>query len=85
MDKVKESVMETEGIAGIHHLHVWAMSTTENALTMHLLLKNRNELFNSEKIKNNVKHKLLHLNIQHTTLELEIPGEDCSEPDCNPV
>jgi cobalt-zinc-cadmium efflux system protein len=25
------------GVAGAHHLHVWAMSTTENALTVHLV------------------------------------------------
>jgi cobalt-zinc-cadmium efflux system protein len=85
LEKVKESVMQVDGIADIHHMHVWAISTTENALTMHILLKDSNELFNSEKIKNNVKHNLLHLNIQHTTLELEIPGEDCAEPDCNPA
>ncbi|MDD5360706.1 MAG: cation diffusion facilitator family transporter [Ignavibacteria bacterium] len=84
LEKVKESVMQVDGIADIHHMHVWAISTTENALTMHILLKDSNELFNTEKIKNNVKHILLHLNIQHTTLELEIPGEDCAEPDCTP-
>jgi cobalt-zinc-cadmium efflux system protein len=25
------------GVADVHHLHVWAMSTTENALTAHLV------------------------------------------------
>ena len=25
------------GVAGVHHLHIWAMSTTENALTVHLV------------------------------------------------
>jgi len=25
------------GVAGAHHLHIWAMSTTENALTVHLV------------------------------------------------
>lgn len=25
------------GIASVHHLHIWAMSTTENALTVHLV------------------------------------------------
>jgi hypothetical protein len=35
-----------------------------------------------EKIKQTIKHELLHKNIQHATLEVETTGEPCKEPDC---
>jgi len=30
-----------------------------------------------EEIKEEVKHELLHTGIQHATLEMELPGNDC--------
>jgi cobalt-zinc-cadmium efflux system protein len=35
---VREHLAELPGVAEIHDLHIWAMSTTENALTVHLVM-----------------------------------------------
>jgi hypothetical protein len=35
-----------------------------------------------EKLKHGIKHELLHLNIQHATLEVELADSPCDEPDC---
>ena len=39
-EAVKSYLSELPGIAGIHDLHIWAMSTSETALTVHLLKPN---------------------------------------------
>lgn len=59
-------------IKEVHHLHIWALSTTENALTAHIVV---NEPEGVEDIKHNVRHALEHIGIGHSTLEFELPGE----------
>ena len=81
-ENVKKHIMEREpGIEDIHHIHIWAISTTETALTAHLIIKNREQ---ESAIKGRVKEYLEQLGIQHATLEFEYPGEPClSTGDCD--
>jgi len=82
LDEIKNKALKIEGIKGLHHIHVWAMSTTENAMTAHLVIDNRQDKEQISSIKNNLKHTLQHLNIQHVTLETEFSNEDCKKPEC---
>ncbi|MBA2251002.1 MAG: cation transporter [Chitinophagaceae bacterium] len=81
-NKIIAVIKNTNGVEDVHHVHIWAMSTMENALTAHLVLKN--DLSFAEKIKiiTEVKHQLLHNNIHHATLEMDISEEDCKDVDC---
>jgi cobalt-zinc-cadmium efflux system protein len=72
LTKVKNNISKINGVRDFHHIHIWAISTSENALTGHI-----------EKIKHNVKHELEHLNIVHATLEVETENIPCEEPDCD--
>lgn len=80
VEKVKETALKMPQIKDIHHMHIWAMSTTKNALTAHLMLHQSLSEEQSVELKNNLKHAFLHLNIQHATLELELHHtDDCEE------
>lgn len=76
INAIKTKAMEIPEIADIHHLHVWALSTTKNAMTAHLLLRTEVQEGRASEIKNEFKHQLAHLNIQHATLELETQHTD---------
>ncbi len=82
IEKVKQEILQTKGITNLHHLHIWAISTTQNALTGHLVIDNN--LTNQEitKLKGEIKHELEHLNIHHTTFETEFDNEKCEEEKC---
>ena len=80
MEKIKQEVLKIPGVKEIHHVHIWAMSTTKNAMTAHLTLEKNISEKQIAEIKHKVKHELEHLNIQHTTLETE--SIDCREVDC---
>lgn len=67
---------EIENVAGIHHLHVWAISTTENALTAHVKLK---DLARMEDTRSLLKEFLHHHGISHATLEFESASFPCPE------
>lgn len=79
--KVKEEVMKTEGVKDFHHLHIWAISTIENALTGHLVVANDLGFDKITALKRKVKHSLEHFNIHHATLETEF--EICNDEVCN--
>lgn len=37
-DEVEEALGAMDGVAGVHHLHIWPLSTSETALTAHLVV-----------------------------------------------
>jgi cobalt-zinc-cadmium efflux system protein len=82
ISKIKKVIDGIKGVRDFHHIHVWAISTTENALTAHLVVDRNSSMDFLEKLKHTIKHELLHLNIQHATLEIEMEDSPCDEPDC---
>jgi cobalt-zinc-cadmium efflux system protein len=81
-DKVRKAVLSSPGVTGMHHLHIWAMSTTENAMTAHVVVDKELAMDEISTLKHDLKHKLEHLNIRHATLEIEQGSKDCQEPGC---
>ena len=82
LKQVKQKIARMAGIQDMHHIHIWALSTNENAMTAHLVVDKNTDMAAIEKIKHNVKHELEHLNIKHATLEIETSNVQCEEPDC---
>ena len=82
MADVKKAALKIDGVKDIHHIHIWAMSTQENALTAHLVLENNTSFMQEQKIKEELKHLLLHLNIHHITLETERENALCASENC---
>jgi cobalt-zinc-cadmium efflux system protein len=80
LEKVRSVALKIPGIKDIHHIHIWAMSTTTNALTAHLVTENNLTDERLTRLKNTLKHDLEHLNIQHVTLETE--AKNCETEDC---
>lgn len=85
MEAVRHVAMETKGVLDIHHIHVWAMSTTQNALTAHLVVPPNLNVADTESIKESLRHELGHLHINHSTFEVETQDEMCKEKSCPPA
>jgi cobalt-zinc-cadmium efflux system protein len=72
IEKVRSAALKFSGIKDIHHIHIWALSTSDNALTAHLVM---DESLSNEEVsdtKDKFRHELQHLGIQHATLETEV-------------
>lgn len=82
ISKIKKVIDGIKGVKDFHHIHIWAISTTENALTAHLVVDRNSSMDLLEQLKHTIKHELLHQNIQHATLEIELEDSPCDEPDC---
>jgi cobalt-zinc-cadmium efflux system protein len=81
-DTVRQSALKIKGVRDIHHLHVWALSTTETALTAHIVLEENFTPAHLKKIKSELRHALEHLDIRHVTLEIECESEACANVAC---
>lgn len=77
--EVEQLLLKNNGVEEIHHLHIWAISTTENALTVHVVVRSFDIV---ETLKQNIKHQLKEMNIHHVTLEFETKEECCRELSC---
>ncbi len=68
-----------EGVIEVHDLHIWAMSTTETALTVHLIIPDKNT---DDAFLTKIKHKLAHdFQVAHSTIQIEknVAGADCDQ------
>lgn len=75
-DKVVASFLTVDGVVDMHHLHIWALSTTENALTAHVIVRSLEDM---ESIKKELKALLMAQGIGHATLEFELPDTPCRQ------
>jgi cobalt-zinc-cadmium efflux system protein len=67
---VRAHLLAMPGVTGLHDLHIWGMSTTETALTCHLVMPNGHP---GDAALNGVAEQLHHLfGIQHTTVQIEL-------------
>ena len=82
IQEIKDIIASQENIVEVHHIHVWALSTTENALTAHVSLNEALSFDEKMTSVQNLKHKLLHHHIHHSTIEIETELSDCQQKDC---
>ncbi len=81
LDDVLTDLRAVTGVQDVHHVHVWAMSTSENALTAHLVLAPDLTDTQVSALKHDARHRLEHRNISHATLETETK-EECEAEEC---
>ena len=70
LEQVKTVITNVPFVKSVHHVHVWPLSTTENALTAHVVVDEELSFERKLQVIDAIKHELTHHNIQHSTLEL---------------
>ena len=73
-DAVRDYLLGLPGVSSVHDLHIWPMSTTETALTAHLVM----EAFPADDaLIGEIAHELAHrFAIGHPTIQLEHAASD---------
>lgn len=68
LEDVKSSILQTKGVVELHDLHLWAMSTNENALSAHVITS----LQKTDTLLSNLQKILTEeFNISHVTIQVE--------------
>ncbi|KGR79689.1 cation diffusion facilitator family transporter [Ureibacillus manganicus] len=71
VDDVIQTIQKTDGIISIHDLHIWSITSGLNALSCHAVVIDSMTIAESEDMLRKIEHDLLHLGIQHVTIQLE--------------
>ncbi len=74
--EVRKTLLTLPGVEDIHDLHIWALSTSENALTVHLVVPEP-VLDSAALIQSACRHLHDRFEISHTTIQVET--DDASE------
>lgn len=80
IEQIEQHLAGIPGIESWHHLHIWAVSTTENAATLHIVIR---DLHQMEELKQKVKEILRENGVRHSTVECELSGTACADFHCN--
>jgi len=71
---VRSHLLALPGVTGLHDLHIWGMSTTETALTCHLVMPGGHP---GDAVLTGVALQLHHrFGIQHATIQIELADTD---------
>lgn len=75
-EKVDAALAALPGVTRVHDLHIWPMSTTEVALTAHLVIPQGHP---GDAFLDDAQHRLAHdFGIGHATLQIEVgDGDPC--------
>ena len=78
IDEIKHHLTEIDGVADVHHIHIWSMDGVQNYATMHIVTDGDHLA-----VKKAVKEELQEHGIVHATLELENQNETCEDAYCH--
>lgn len=68
VQKIRDYFTNLTEVSGFHDLHIWAMSTTEAILTVHLVVPQGDTDALLAKVRHEMQH---HFNVKHTTIQIE--------------
>ncbi len=72
--EVREYLGQLQGVSEVHDLHIWAMSTTEICLTVHLVMPKGHP---GDEFLQEVSHELHdRFDIEHPTIQVELGDSD---------
>lgn len=80
LEEISQIIQSVSGVNDVHHLHIWAISITETALTAHVRIANKEQL---EQTVGTIKDLLRAHGIKHSTLEIETSQSVCHDHDCH--
>lgn len=79
LDIVIQTLTKNIEIQSVHDYHVWTISNDMNALSCHAVVPYTLTVKDCEQLLKRIEHDLLHLNIQHMTIQLETANHDHDE------
>ncbi|HTO65525.1 MAG TPA: cation diffusion facilitator family transporter [Bradyrhizobium sp.] len=74
LGEVRDYLVALDGVAAVHDLHIWAMSTNETALTAHLVRPHGSDDEFLHRVCGELAHRF---RIHHATLQIEADGGVC--------
>ena len=71
LDNIIKTMENVTGISSIHDLHVWSITSGQNALSCHAVVDGNISIHESQRILRIIEHELEHQGIGHVTIQME--------------
>lgn len=81
LEKLKTELEQHPLVTEIHDLHIWTMDGEYTVATLHVVTQSQN-VAEREKLRETIRKQLHGENIQHVTIEIHLPDNDCEFEDC---
>ena len=81
-EHIIQKLKDMDQTAGIHDLHIWSLDEGYHVLTVHIILKEALPMEQLVEQKRHIRAILKEENIQHATIEFEMPDEACVFENC---
>jgi cation diffusion facilitator family transporter len=79
---VERAVLGVDGVAGVHDMHVWSVSSSDAVLSAHVQLAD-GQLSGATRVVDQIKGALAtSFGVHHATLEVECVGRECADGCC---
>jgi cobalt-zinc-cadmium efflux system protein len=77
---VRAAILEVDGVADVHHMHLWNLASDVPTLSVHIVVTGEPSLRDAQRTAERVRAALSeHFSLTHMTLELEcMPPDDTS-------
>ncbi len=79
LDKIRQQLNTIDEVNEIHYLHLWSLDGEKNVLTAHLKMSTPISSKDQKRIKQTIRELLNEFSLMHTTIELEMPDEQCRD------
>lgn len=80
LEKVRAAMQAVPGVIGIHDLHIWALASSQPALTAHVVVTAATDAAQVREQTGRILEKIFQ--IEHVTLQVEAQDETCTTPGC---
>ena len=78
IEHIKKHIKKIDGVEEVHHIHIRSIDGIKNFATLHAVVT---EYSHEKKVA--IKKVLQEHNIAHSTVELELVDEECSDKSCH--
>lgn len=77
VNELKTHLLKIKEAEDIHHIHIWSIDGNDVLATLHVV-SNKSD----KKLKEKIREELNKFGINHVTIELENPKDECNEKTC---
>lgn len=71
LDAIIQSMEKVDGVISIHDLHVWSITSGQNALSCHAVVDGDLSIHEAQTLLRTIEHELEHKGIGHVTIQME--------------
>jgi cobalt-zinc-cadmium efflux system protein len=71
LDEIEKDMKKVEGVEAISHLHMWSIDGEENAMSVHIKMKDDVKGQDEEYIKNTIRNLFSNHKLAHSTIEID--------------